>query len=101
MDRPARGKLLDLLARVEELKSTDLAGAEACLQDALKLDPEDLAALQTAAHFYSRVAPNPEKARKYASACREKAAKTVAEMDELLGRKKPAARHIGGIIGPY
>jgi len=103
MDKPARIKALELLARSDEFEAAgDLAAAERSLGEALRLAPENMECLSTAARFYSRALPKPETARHYAAACRKRAVAISAEMDEILGRgKSPRARHIGGIIGPY
>ena len=62
----------------------DLDEVEGCLSKALELDPENIEALQEAAQFYKSVVPNAEKARKYAAACRRKAATIISEMDGIL-----------------
>jgi Tfp pilus assembly protein PilF len=64
----------------------DLDEVEDCLNKAIELDPENIHALQEAAHFYESVVPNAEKARKYAATCRRKAATIISEMDGILGR---------------
>lgn len=103
MDKPARIKAIELLARSEELRAGgDLAAAESSLNEALRVDPENFQSLYAAARFYSRVVPKRETAREYAAACRKRCAAISAEMDEILGPGKAvSSRHIGGIIGPY
>jgi len=103
MDKHARIKALELLARSEELQAAgDLSAAENSLNEALRVDPENLQSLYAAARFYSRAAAKPETARQYAAACRKRCVAISAEMDEILGPGKAlSARHIGGIIGPY
>lgn len=98
----------ELLAKAGAASASgDLAAAKDCLEQALRQAPEDLAVLSQAAHFYSTALPDPAKGREYAERARKRAAAIAAEMDELLARqsgskpKNPAARHIGGIIGPY
>lgn len=80
--------------------------AEQLLKRALELDPEDIQLLRQAARFYGSVAHNRDKARHYALLCRDQVERIAHEMDEILGQhrassKRPASRHIGGIIGPY
>jgi len=84
----------------------DSAEAEKYLQEALALDPENMNALRHAAGFYHFVLRDTTKANHYAALCRAQVARVAAQMDEILGQgnekpKAPAARHIGGIIGPY
>lgn len=103
MDKQARIKAIELLARSDELQAAgDLSAAESSLEEALREDPENVESLYAAARFYSRAVPKPETARDYAAACRKRAVAIGAEMDAILGsRKAPSARHLGGIIGPY
>ena len=98
----------ELLAKAAASSSSgDIALAKDYLEQALRQAPEDMAVLTQAAHFYSTALRDPAKAREYADRARQRAAAIVAEMDELLASQshgKPntlAARHIGGIIGPY
>ncbi len=84
----------------------DSAEAEKYLNQALELDPDNMDALRHAAGFYHFVLHDPEKARRYATLCHAQAAKVTTQMDDILGQgtdkpNPPAARHIGGIIGPY
>src|SRR5258706_12284199 len=84
----------------------DLAQAEKLLKQALDADPENMEALRHAAGFYQIVKKDPARARQYAALCRVQASAVTAQMDEILGQsgkstQPPAARHIGGIIGPY
>jgi Tfp pilus assembly protein PilF len=84
----------------------DLPEAEANLQHALELDPENMDTLRHAAGFYHIVLRDVSRARQYAALCRAQAAAVTAQMDNILGKetnnsKQPASRHIGGIIGPY
>ena len=83
----------------------DSAEAEKFLKQALELDPDNMDALRHAAGFYHFVLKDPDKAHHYAALCRAQAAKVTAQMDDILLRgekpRKPASRHIGGIIGPY
>jgi hypothetical protein len=103
MDKPARIRAIELLARSEELRAGgDLAAAESSLNQALRVDPENVQSLCAAARFYSRAVSKPEIAREYAAACRKRCVAISAEMDEILGPGKAlSARRIGGIIGPY
>lgn len=103
MDKQARITASELLARSDEFEAAgDLASASRSLEEALRVDPENIESLYTAARFYSQALPRPETARHYAAACRKRAAAIGAAMDEILGRGKSlSARHIGGIIGPY
>lgn len=103
MDKQRRIKVVELLARAEELQAVgELSAAESSLDEALRVDPENLEALCAAARFYSRALAKPERARDYAAACRKTAVAISAEMDDILGsRKKLSARQLGGIIGPY
>jgi hypothetical protein len=61
-----------------------LSEVEDCLLKALKLDSQNIDALQETAHFYDAVAPNMKKAKKYALACRKRAALLIHEMDTLI-----------------
>lgn len=84
----------------------DLPEAEANLQHALELDPENMDTLRHAAGFYHIVLRDAVKARQYAALCRAQAAAVTTQMDNILGKgtdnsKQTASRHIGGIIGPY
>ncbi|HEV8423139.1 MAG TPA: hypothetical protein VGQ40_07325 [Chthoniobacterales bacterium] len=84
----------------------DSSEAEKYLREALELDPENMNALRHAAGFYHFVLRDRTRARHYATLCRVQAARVAAQMDEILEQgneksKDPAARHIGGIIGPY
>jgi Tfp pilus assembly protein PilF len=84
----------------------DLTDAEANLQHALELDPENMGTLRHAAGFYHIVRRDGDKARHYATLCRAQAAAVTAQMDDILGQrnqaaKLPSSRQIGGIIGPY
>lgn len=84
----------------------DSGEAETYLKQALELDPENMDALRHAAGFYHFVLHDSAQARRCASLCRAQAAKVTAQMDAILGQegdrpKTLAARHIGGIIGPY
>lgn len=103
MNQDTPGKLSKLLAQTKKLQDTgNLAAAENALRKALEASPDSIEVLQAAARFYSCEVKDPAKAAQYASACRERSAQIIAEMDEILGRRRPpAARHIGGIIGPY
>lgn len=103
MDKQARIKAVELLARSNELRAAgDLSAAESSLKEALREDPENVESLYAAAHFYSRAVPKPERAREYAAACRNRAVAISAAMDEILGSTEAhSARHLGGIIGPY
>lgn len=100
-------KLVDQALRLQLTEDGGgLPEVEKCLNEALELHPEGIEILQEAAHFYDAVQADPQKARKFAAACRNKAEQVVAEMRTILGEgsKKTtpsAARHIGGIIGPY
>ena len=109
-DSSDRAEALKLVA--EAIRSTqdgrEPADVERYLNGALELDPEGIAALEEAAHFYVAVMPNPEQARKYATACRNRAAQIISEMDEILAKSGSTSqsatlksRLIGGIIGPY
>jgi len=62
----------------------NLSEPEECLVKAITLDPNSIEALYEAAHFYEAVVPDAIKARKYATACREKATQILAEMDGIL-----------------
>ena len=103
MNQQARIKAVELLARSGEFEAAgELSAAESSLNEALRVDPENVESLYVAARFYSRALPKPEMAREYAAACRKKAVAMSAEMDNILGSGAVrSARHIGGIIGPY
>jgi hypothetical protein len=62
----------------------DLSDVEGCLRRAVELDPSSIEVLQEAAHFYDAILPNPELARTYATACRDKALAVADEMTEIL-----------------
>ena len=103
MNKQARITAVELLARSAEFEAAgQLSSAESSLNEALRVDPENVASLYAAARFYSRALPKPEMARDYAAACRKRAVAMSAEMDDILGSGEVLpARHIGGIIGPY
>lgn len=103
MNKQARIQAVELLARSHEFEAAgELPAAETSLNEALRVDPENVESLYAAARFYSRALPKPEMARDYAAACRKQAVAMSAEMDEILGPGKVrSAGHIGGIIGPY
>ena len=112
-DSTDRAKSLELVDQAMKLQLSgggDLSEVEKCLRRALDLDPDSLAALREAAHFYDTVLPDHDKAHEYAIMCRDRAAQIVAEMEQILRGKRSeedtqgktlASRHIGGIIGPY
>ena len=110
-DSSDRVKAFELVeaAKLQRSKDRDLSKIEECLKRALDLDADSLEALEQAALFYDSVSPDREKAQKYATACRNRAAQIVSEMEQIVrekqpqegGGKQPASRHIGGIIGPY
>ena len=105
MDNSSRRmEILELILRAERFQNAgNLTEAKTSIEAALKLDPDNLELLETAACLYAAV-PEPDEARRYAFACRDKAARIVEEMDRILGsqtKKQLSARHIGGIIGPY
>lgn len=109
-DRVKSVELVDQAVRLQLSKDSNSSEIEKCLKMALDLDPKSLEALRQAALFYDTVSPDQEKARKYAIACRDRAAQIVSEMEQIVREKRsqggtrgkqPASRHIGGIIGPY
>ena len=67
-----------------QLSDGELSEAESCIRRALELDPKSVEVLQEAAHFFDIVVPDTERAREYATACREKARNIVEEMNEIL-----------------
>jgi hypothetical protein len=77
--------LVDQAMRIQLTDDGDVAEAESRLLRALELDPGSVEALQEAAHFYAVVMPDLRRSQVYAAACREGAAKIVAEMDVILG----------------
>jgi Tfp pilus assembly protein PilF len=103
MNKQAKIKAIELLLRSHEFEAAGaLSAAESSLNEALRVDPENLESLYAAARFYSRALPRPGTARDYAAACRKRAVAMSAEMDDILGSGEvPSARHLGGIIGPY
>ncbi len=76
--------LTDRAIRLQLADDAELSEVERCLSKALELDPENIDALQEAAHLYDAVIPDRDRARKYASLCRENALRVVAEMDNIL-----------------
>jgi hypothetical protein len=76
--------LADRAIRLQLADDGDPSEVEECLKKALALDPENIEALQEAAHFYDAVTPNARKAKKYALDCRGRAAKVASEMDGIL-----------------
>ena len=82
-----RVKAFALVNEAMELQLSDdceLQEAEARLVKALELAPNCLEALQEAAHFYDSVVPQIEKAKNYATLCKELCQKIMAEMDEII-----------------
>src|ERR1700687_5621958 len=76
--------LVDRAMRLQLADDGELSEVEECLTKALALNPENIDALQEAAHFYDAVMPNVRKAKKYALDCRGRAAKVASEMDGIL-----------------
>ena len=58
--------LVDRAIRLQLADDGDPSEVEECLKKALALDPENIDALQEAAHFYDAVTLNARKAKKYA-----------------------------------
>ena len=80
-------ELVDRAIRLQLSDDAELPEIEDCLKRALSLDPNSIEVLQEAAHFYDAVVPNARKARKFATHCRDKAVKVVAEMDSIIKEK--------------
>jgi len=68
----------------------NLAEIEGYLQRALDLSPDNIEALEEAAHFYDVVIPDSQRAAYFASRCRERAAALVTEMDGILATSDTA-----------
>jgi hypothetical protein len=83
-NRIAAFELVDRAIRLQLSDDGDLSETENCLKRALRLDPNNIEALQEAAHFYDAVVPNAQKARRFAASCRDKALKVAAEMDSII-----------------
>ena len=61
-----------------------LKDVETCILCALELDPNSIEAMQEAAHYYYSVDEQIEKAKSYASRCKDATLKVVEEMDRIL-----------------
>jgi tetratricopeptide (TPR) repeat protein len=76
-----RGDLIQLL---ETPHGPALAEAAKSYKMALRLNPQDLEALENLAHFYDVVIPRPASAKKYARAYIAKAKRGLREMECIL-----------------
>ena len=76
-----RGDLIQLL---DTKDGPPLGEAAESYANALKLNPNDLEALEGLAHFYDAVDRKPIEARKYAKAYLEKSKKAVIAMEQIL-----------------
>ena len=77
-------ELVDRAIRLQLSDKGNLSEIELCLQKALALDPDGIEVLEESAHFYDAVVPNRRKARRFATRCREKALKLIADMDNII-----------------
>jgi hypothetical protein len=76
-----RGDLIQLL---ETQDGPPLADAAAGYKSALRLCPDDLEALESLAHFYDAVDPEPVKAKRFARAYIAKVRRGLREMERIL-----------------
>jgi predicted Zn-dependent protease len=74
----------DLIRLLNTENGPPLHEAAESYLNALALNPNDLEALESLAHFYAAVDRNPGEARKYANAYLEKAKDSVAAMECIL-----------------
>ncbi len=79
-----RGDLIQLL---ETRDGPPLVEAAASYKTALRLNPNDLEALEGLAHFYDAVDSKPEKAKRYAGAYISKAKRRMIEMERIFADK--------------
>lgn len=77
----------DIIQLFETQDGPPLAEAAACYKTALKLNPNDLEALESLAHFYDAVDPKPAKAKYYAETYIAKAKCGLREMEQILAEK--------------
>ena len=91
LDMPTIGDRLEGTRLVGQAMSLQLSSdngplseVEALLLRALELWPDNLDALEEAAHFYDAVMDNDQEAVHYARCCRTRAAALVVKMDEVL-----------------
>lgn len=73
-----------LLMLEDKPLSGSLADVERCLLQALDLAPNNLEAIEEAAHFYDVMVPNRRKATRYAKRYLVLAGKTVSEMQVII-----------------
>jgi tetratricopeptide (TPR) repeat protein len=76
-----RGDLIQLLERKD---GPPLREAAASYSKALKLNPNNLEAIESLAHFYDAVDPKPVMAKRYAGLYVKKAMKSLSEMKRVL-----------------
>ena len=92
-NRAAAFELVDRAIRLQLSDDGDLSEIEEYLQKALTLDSDGIEVLEEVAHFYDAVVPKRSKARKFATQCREKALKLVAEMDSIIKGESSLAKN--------
>lgn len=84
MDRVEAFRLVNQAIDMQLRDSGSLKDVETCILRALELDPTSIEAMQEAAHYYYSVDEQIEKAKGYASRCKEATLKVVEEMDRIL-----------------
>ncbi|HXP61576.1 MAG TPA: hypothetical protein VN829_13850 [Dongiaceae bacterium] len=77
----------DLIQLVETQDGPPLAEAEKSYKRALRLNANDLEALESLAHFYDAVDPNPAKAKRYAEAYIARAKRGLSEMERVIAQE--------------
>ena len=74
----------DLIQLYETQDGPPLKEAAISYRKALRLDPHDLYAIKSLAHFYDAVEPKPATAKRYAEAYIAKAKCGLAEMERVI-----------------
>ncbi|MGH9509047.1 MAG: hypothetical protein ACRD2M_03855 [Terriglobales bacterium] len=83
-NRLEASRLVNQAIEMQLRDNGSLRDAEACILRALELDPNSIEALQEAAHYYYRVDEQLEKAKRFASRCKEASLHIIKEMDDIL-----------------
>ena len=77
----------DLIQLQETQEGPPLKEAAASYRKALKLDPNNLYAIESLAHFYDAVDLKPAKAKRYAVTYIAKAKRGIAEMERVVAEE--------------
>jgi len=75
-----------LLMLEDEPLSGSLREVERCIQKALELAPDDLDAIEEAAHFYDIIVPNRRKASTYAKRYIQLSSRVISDMRVIVAK---------------